>query len=261
MEYIMPQVSSTKFCYVAENDGKVLEVKPNNYIAVEYKDGRKRYYDLSSRLSSTKRASYIELPMNSLDEGVRFKKNQLLAWADSFNGESYVYGRNLCIAIMNYMGSSFEDGYVLNQEASEKYEVSALDEIHGIIPSEAKLIYFNNNNGVDTKPGEVLLEFGYNYSVDDYIDNFGLNGTDENEFNPYDRSKDSIKVKSPGGRIKKIKIFINNKASVDSSILLAWQKQVKELKSKKRKLEQGRKHVADKLAASDNIDLSVLKTG
>lgn len=257
----MPQVSSTKFTYIAENDGKVLDVKSNDYISVEYKDGRKRYYDLTSRLSATKRASYIELPMNSLEKGVRFKKDQLLAWVDSFNGESYVYGRNLCMAIMNYLGSSFEDGYVLNKEAAEKYEVSTLEEIHGIIPSEAKLIYFNNNEGVDTKPGETLIEFGYNYSVDDYINSFGLDVDDENDFNPYDRSKDSIKVKSPGGKIKKIKIFINNKTSVDSSILLAWQKQVNELKIKKRKLEQGRKHVADKLAASDNIDLSVLKTG
>jgi len=57
----------------------------------------------------TKRASHINLNFNTLGKGESFKKNQMIAWTNAFNGECYSGGKNLTIAVMNYLGFSHED--------------------------------------------------------------------------------------------------------------------------------------------------------
>jgi hypothetical protein len=246
--------------YTADDDGEVIELESDKYIGVKYKNGDTRYYDLTPRLSTTKRATHINLPMYSLAVGDKFVKDQMIAWTNSFNGNSYVYGKSLCMAVMSYNGYSFEDGYAINHNVSDKFNVETLTEVSSIIPNEAKLMSMVSDL-VDTKPGDVLLEFGYGFSVDDYLDTYGFDSSDDGEFNPYSKGADTMRILSPGGKIKFIKIFINNKAVADPLILSQWKKQVKQIKDHEKKLRINLKTDIEKLSVSDNLDLSVIKTG
>lgn len=103
-EYLVPQLASSKFIQRASQDGKVEEIVADNYVKVKYKDGQTQYIDITPRLSSTKRASYLSLGMNTLKEGDSFKKNEAIAWTNTFSNGGYSCGRNLKMALMNYLG-------------------------------------------------------------------------------------------------------------------------------------------------------------
>ncbi len=108
-EFFIPQLSSSRFIQLAKDDGKVVEVAKDNFVKVQYKDGKTEFVDISPRLATTKRASYINLSLKPLEVGAKFKKNEAIAWTNNFNGDSYASGKNMKMAIMNYLGFSHED--------------------------------------------------------------------------------------------------------------------------------------------------------
>ncbi len=50
-EFIVPQISSSRFACRAKDDGKILEVDPNKTCTVQYKDGSKEVFDMLPRMS------------------------------------------------------------------------------------------------------------------------------------------------------------------------------------------------------------------
>lgn len=103
-EFLVPQLASTRFVNRAEQDGTVEEVVPDKYVKVKYKNNKIEYIDTTPRLATTKRSSHIRLGMKSLEVGDKFKANDLLTWTNSFNNGAYATGRNLTMALMNYIG-------------------------------------------------------------------------------------------------------------------------------------------------------------
>ena len=59
--------------------------------------------------------------MNPLSIGTKFKKNELLASTKNFSNKEnmYVFGRNVNIAVMNYLGYNYEDAYVISDRITE----------------------------------------------------------------------------------------------------------------------------------------------
>lgn len=108
-EFIVPQLSSNKFIHLAKEDGVVLDIKKDEYVKIKYKNNKIDHINTIPRLSMTSRATYINLNFNTLEKGEKFKKHQMIAWTDAFNGECYAGGKNLVIAVMNYLGHSHED--------------------------------------------------------------------------------------------------------------------------------------------------------
>jgi len=108
-EFIVPQLSSNKFIQLAKQNGTVLDIKKDEFIKIKYENNKIEFINITPQLSMTKRASYINLNFNSLEKGEKFKKGQMIAWTNSFNGECYAGGKNLNIAVMNYLGFSHED--------------------------------------------------------------------------------------------------------------------------------------------------------
>jgi len=51
MEYIVPQISSSRFVQKASKDGEIIEVEKNKTMTVKYKDGSKETFDILPRLS------------------------------------------------------------------------------------------------------------------------------------------------------------------------------------------------------------------
>ena len=103
-EYLVPQITSTKFAHIGKESGKVISKSDDEYITVQYKSGKMETLDIMPRYTATKRNSTIQIQLKSLDIGDTFQKGQMLAWAKSFNGDGLVIGRNCVQAIMNYQG-------------------------------------------------------------------------------------------------------------------------------------------------------------
>lgn len=106
-EYIVPQLTSTKFAYNAKLSGKVIDVKENESITIQYDNGQTKTLDILPRYSATKRNSTIQVSMDSLKKGDKFEANQMVAWSKIFDSNGILAnGRNVILAVMNYMGDS-----------------------------------------------------------------------------------------------------------------------------------------------------------
>ena len=86
------------------------------------------------RYSTTKRNSTIQVSLNALKKNDKFKKDQLLAWSKQFNGDMMTGGRNVTMAVMNYLGKSFEDGYCVSGDMADNFVTESVVKIPIIIP-------------------------------------------------------------------------------------------------------------------------------
>lgn len=81
VEKVLPYHLSSSFSVIAEDAGKVVEVG-DDYIVVQYKNGRYRTIDMSVKIDKNATAGFfVESKMiSNLKEGDSFKKNEILAW-------------------------------------------------------------------------------------------------------------------------------------------------------------------------------------
>ena len=264
-EYVIPQLASPRFLHKAKRDGKVLEVEKDKYIKVKYDNNVVEYLNTTQRISSTKRASYLALSLDTLQLGDKFKTNDIIAWTKMFNKDNcYISGKNLKIAIMNYLGYSHEDGYVISEKTSENdFNVETLEEVSCIVPLNTKLLNVNSKLNSQTKENDALMEFTYMGDLEEYIDAFSLidSVSSEEELISYTYQNNKIQLRSPGGKLKAIKIFVNNQNQTDSSILKFWKDVCDDLKNRQKLYSLGKKTNEEKLKALDNLDMSMLRTG
>jgi len=263
-DHVLPQLASSKFCLRAEEDGQVIEVVEDKYLKAEYKSGRVVYFDLTPRLSRNKRATYLAVKLKHLKPGDKFKKNQLVAWSSAFgkNGDTYSPGKNVKLAIMNYMGSSFEDGYVISNKMAKSYKTTILKELTIIVPFNAKVTKFISTP-TETKTNDTLVEFEYLDTIDNYLNSYNILGLDmgQEDLEPYRSTGRKVQLKSPGGKILHLKIFINGQNKVDPQIIKAWKEIVKDLRKRKALYSKNYVKKDDKLKAIDNLDMSQIKVG
>ena len=111
-ELVVPQITSSRFLAKAKFDGVVTDVRPGETMTVQYNNGDEETIDIQTRKSRTKRGAYIALELNPLPVGTKFKKNQLLASTKNFDNTTscFMSGKNVTIAVMSYLGYTYEDG-------------------------------------------------------------------------------------------------------------------------------------------------------
>lgn len=145
---------------------------------------------------------------------------------------------------------------------SELYSIESVEEVSIIVPTDTKVINMINTKK-NTDPGEVLIEFGYVGDLDDYIDNFNIldNDSEESDSAVYNYFNNNIQLKSPGGEISDIRIYINNRNQTDPIILETWKKITTDLKKRQKLYSYGKTSQRDKISAIDNLDMAQLKTG
>ncbi len=263
-EFIVPQLSSSRFCHRAKMDGKVSSVEKDNTITVRYKNGEVDTLDIIPRMSRTKMGAYISLQMNTLNEGESFKKNQLLAWTKNFTKDSkYASGKNVFIAVVNPSGFGYEDAYVISQEFSESARRDMVKEQHAIIPPNMKILNIQKQIGKTVEKDEVLIEFITEGNLDDYLEiNNLIDEGDDEVLSSFGSGENSIKLLTLGsGEIIDIKIFINNKNSIDPQIVTFHRKLVADKKKTIGSIAKTAKNDYDKFRSIDNIDSSFFKTG
>jgi len=255
-EAIVTQIASKKFVSPAPDSGRVLSVKENESITVEYDNGKKEIHNLLPRFSNTKRGSTIINEMSSLKKGDKFKKADLIAWSNFFDGKTTANGRNSTMAIMNYMGTSYEDAYVVTESMADDYVVDTTEKIDIIIPPNAKVTNFIKDKL--TSNGDTLIEFQYTSSIDEYIENFNMDTSDlvDDDNALFVGGNDTVKRLSPGGEIIDIRIKVNNMKEVDPFIQEMHKNIVNDIKKKQKSLSK-----FTPTMPVDNIDTSQFKVG
>ena len=263
-EYIVPQITSTKFAQIAKYDGEVIEVKDRESVTIQYKSGRTETIDIQPRFSTTKRNSTIMISMNSLKKGDKFKKGQMVGWSRMFDGTRYNAGRNVTMAVMNYDGLSYEDGYVISDSMAKEFVSETIQKLIVLVPPDTKVLSFNGDMYSDTKKNDVLIEFQYVDDISDYIETFGLLGEnpdleDTEDQMVFQKGQNTLKTISPGGEIVDIKIKLNNPKKTDPALIKEWKKITEDMKRKHKDLTKNAQSQKEML--SDNMDMSMMKTG
>lgn len=260
---IVPQITSSRFVHKAKFDGQVVEVIPNETMTVKYNNGRTETLDILPRKSQTRRGAYISLEMIPLDVGKKFKKNEILAATKNFNVDKSVYvsGRNVKIAVMNYLGYSYEDAYVISDNIANTTTTDTIKEISIIIPPETKVFQLEKQLNKETTPGETLIEFAYEEDINNYMlaNDFDVE-SDEIE-TILGSNNSSIFLKSPGGEIIDIKIYINDKLKSDPQLISLHKELVKRTEEIRQRLKRGRTDKFEEMTASDNIESKFFKIG
>ena len=267
-EYIVPQLASRRFVQKAKKAGKVIEVVKNKYITVKYNDGTTESFDCVSRMSRTKMASFIPLDMNTLEVGNKVSKNSPVAWTNMFSKNGiYCSGANTTMAIMNYIGGSHEDSYVISENFSEKMKRDIVREVSIIVPPDVKILNIVKEIGGQTTKNDILVEFQYNYSLDSYLEDFDVfndNGFEDDDLTDNTVIKggpNSIKLMAKSGEITSIQVFVNTRNSTDKQVLNLHKQLVTETRETIKVLEESYEDENDKIKASDNIALKFTKVG
>lgn len=260
-EYIVPQLSSSRFVHKAKLDGKVIKVVKNKIMTVRYKNGQIENLDIIPRKSRTKRGVYISLEMETLEEGKSFKKNQIIAWTKNFSEDGlYAPGKNVFVALMNYDGFNHEDAYAITRNFAEQTTVDVLKEQNVIIPPEVKIIKLRTDFG-KVKFGETLVEFKFENDLEDYLELNNLDTENEEDvLNTYIKSSDSIRLLAPEGEIVNIEVYINNRNLIDSKVLTLHKKLTTDAKKVISELAKG-KNKDERIKAIDNMNLSFIEIG
>ena len=263
-EYLVHQLASTKFVHSAKESGKVLAVSPNEYITVQYENGKIENLDIMPRYTATKRNSTIQISLDNLAVGDEFQKGQMIAWSKSFNGDGLAIGKNIMLAVMNYRGYSFEDAYVLSEDAAESFVSETVIRVPIIIPTGTKVLNIINEKFINVESNTPLVEFQYMKSVDEYIENYDImNDNEEDDAGDdnglFTKGTNTLKRMSPGGEIVDIRIKLNTRTNIDPLIIKLWEDQKKNINRLEKTLTKYATTEEETLV--DNIDLSVLKVG
>jgi len=263
-EFIVPQLASPRFVHIAKQNGTVIEVVKNKTITIQYEDDSISTFDIIPRISRTKRGSFIDLEMHTLKVGEKFKANQPIAFTKNFNHNGiYCGGKNLNVAVCNYLGFNHEDSYTISKKTADQTTTDIIDEIDVVIPPDAKIITIEKEVGKLLNEGDTLVEFTFNISVDEYLENSKIISDElgEENFNLLLSSSDkSIKKLATAGEIIDIKVYINNRTTTDAKLLNYHQELVKDQKQSIKKLSENVK--SDKLlSVTDNMNLSFMTIG
>jgi hypothetical protein len=261
-QFIVGQLASPRFVHRAKRDGVVTAIEKDRTMTVKYSDGSIESLDILPRLSRTRRGSFISLEMIPVEVGQKFLKNQIIARSKSFSEDGiYCSGKNVSIAVMNYMGYSHEDAYVVSQDWAKETTTDVIKEVSVIIPPETKILNMVRENK-SVSNGETLVEFVYEEALENYLEmnNIALSEDDE-EISNYAKGDHTIKTIAPQGEIVDIKIFINNKNSVDKSLLGFHDDMTKRDRKTLATLTKNRSENKDIISASDNMRLSYFTIG
>jgi len=232
MEGIIPYLVSDRFAIKAKDDGKVTGV--GEELKLTYKDGTKDQYSVKDKKSRTKRGIFMPIKYSVLVKtGEKVKKGQLLAATSSLKSGKLAVGKNLNVALMGYRGMNYEDGWVAAETIGAKYTNTLYNKITIPIDTGAKILKFNIADGTDTKPGEVLVEYrSGNVNLEDIVNNeIQIENGDDDLLVGREVSGGTIKHRSPGGKIKDIKILLNG-TQIDNNVLQAWKTLTKDIKNK-----------------------------
>ena len=258
-ESIIPHIVSDRFAIKAKKDGKV-EIK-GDFIIMHYKDGTEEIFSLKPAKARTKRGAYLPLEYNKLvQNNEQVKANQIIAVTNSLKHGKLAIGKNLVVAEMSYRGMNFEDGWVISEDLNEKFQSKIYEKLTIIVPEKSTVLKLNISKDLETKPGDVLIE--YTLDVEDLSNIENIEEKINESADENDKANDigvgkeivghTIRYRSIGGKIADYVIKLNT-PNVDSSIYKKYVTQKKEINNLLEKCKKLRSKEAQ-LDCKNNIE-------
>lgn len=175
----LPYLISNTFAYKAKENGKVVEIVPDEYMIIEYDkpvNGKNHeYIDLSESIQKNSSSGfYVTLKLDTdLKEGKKFKAGDIVAYdKQSFSDEigvddniAYNIGTLAKFAILN-TDEGFEDSAIISNSLSEAMASDVVLEKEITIPKAAN-IYNLVKKGQDIHEGDTLMIIQNAYDEDD----------------------------------------------------------------------------------------------
>ena len=175
----LPYLISNTFAYKAKENGKVVEIVPDEYMIIEYDkpvDGKSHeYIDLSESVQKNSSSGfYVTLKLDTeLKEGKRFKAGDIVAYdKQSFSDEmgaddniAYNIGTLAKFAILN-TDEGFEDSAIISNSLSEAMASDVVLEKEITIPKAAN-IYNLVKKGQEIHEGDTLMILQNAYDEED----------------------------------------------------------------------------------------------
>lgn len=181
VESIVPYHMHNEFCFVAKQDGKVIDVQDGIYI-IEYKDGTHDSFDSNPLIKKNSAdGMYVELEFSTnLKVGDSFKKNEVLAAEKrAFTKDQDDIGASMNIGVLAKVAITsiddiLEDSEPMTKKLSEQLGYYAIVKKTKALPANAKidrmvkvgdhvevgdpLIVYDNHNG-DEEVAKFLEEY------------------------------------------------------------------------------------------------------
>lgn len=175
----LPYLISNTFAYKAKENGKVVEIVPDEYMIIEYDkpvNGKNHeYIDLSESIQKNSSSGfYVTLKLDTdLKEGKKFKAGDIVAYdKQSFSDEigvddniAYNIGTLAKFAILN-TDEGFEDSAIISNSLSEAMASDVVLEKEITIHKAAN-IYNLVKKGQDIREGDTLMIIQNAYDEDD----------------------------------------------------------------------------------------------
>lgn len=175
----LPYLISNTFAYKAKENGKVVEIVPDEYMIIEYDkpvDGKSHeYIGLSESVQKNSSSGfYVTLKLDTeLKEGKRFKAGDIVAYdKQSFSDEmgaddniAYNIGTLAKFAILN-TDEGFEDSAIISNSLSEAMASDVVLEKEITIPKAAN-VYNLVKKGQEIHEGDTLMILQNAYDEED----------------------------------------------------------------------------------------------
>ena len=211
VDEIVPSYLTEEFSFVAEDDGKVLEIE-DNYMIVQYKSGKKKAINIGNKYSfNTGSGFYVDNQLKTnFEVGEEFKKNDILAYHGKFfsKDSSGVVRLNIGpLAKVAFAGlySTYEDAGLITAKMSKKLEtritmmqstkINATDNIEKIVQV-----------GDEVEIDDPLIVFGLGDTGDKSVDNFLKAFQTDSDTSVIDSAKRIIKSKH-AGRVVDVRMY------------------------------------------------------
>ena len=174
---VLPYLTTDIFCKKAEMAGTVKEYVPDNYMIIQYENGKNEFVDLSEKIEKNSDGGFFvntKLVANNMSVGKKFKTGDILAYdKDSFSkgslGESdkltYNVGKLAKVAIIN-SDDNFEDSAMVTSKLAEDLSTFVVVQEARVLSKDTN-IYNVKPVGSQVQQEDILFETQTAYAEED----------------------------------------------------------------------------------------------
>lgn len=234
----MPYFCTDIFAHKAKGEGTIIELVPNNYMIVAYKNGTKEMINLETTIEKNSDGGfYVPLKLDTdLKKGSKVKENDILAYDKlSFNnncGEddnlAYNIGPLTKVAILN-TDEGFNDSAIVTEKLTQECATDIIMPIEVMLTKDTD-VFDMCKVGDHIEEGDRLLTIQNSYDDEDSNDLVKLLNTEDGDMDISDLGKITKKA-SVTGEITGLKIYrtceIDEMSDTLKKIVTNYEKDIK----------------------------------
>jgi hypothetical protein len=171
----LPYIASDIFAFKAKGPGEVIAIEPDDYMIVQYKNGKKDYINLANTVQKNSDGGFhIPLKLDTdLKVGSKFKTDDILAYDHLSIGNTlgeddnmaYKAGTLAKVAMLN-TDEGFEDSSIMSHRLSEAMACDVIKVKQVVLPANTN-VYNVLAKGTAIEEGDQLMSFQTPYDSED----------------------------------------------------------------------------------------------